>query len=402
MKLVNYIENPSEVAVIDNVSMASSSIYTSPEKPIIYQRRNEGYEKSDESSNYESVAFSMLSFKAYDRSVPQSSRHVSGVDDESVQSNNYIENDTYNMLDIERQLDDISTGVSSKMSHIRSWHASIENSFRDENNVLDEQQLHPPEVGMDSCMPYIPRIDHSNRMAKDISTKTKPTRYSIYLFSACLLGAVVLIILLAVLVSNSDDNDVALNAQSVTNAPTHTPTTTEQVQLNKPTLNPAYLQGDGECVDDNEATIRLGSDHRDCAWLATHEASQVIFCQDIYPYVYNVCKATCRNCNNHSSPNEEGQNMPTEAPTPDKTLEVLSQSLTNATQQQSTTSSQNMIEQGATTCLDESDATIVISPYESINCTWLSSHPASQIIFCRPQYFPLVYDACRSTCKNCD
>jgi hypothetical protein len=94
--------------------------------------------------------------------------------------------------------------------------------------------------------------------------------------------------------------------------------------------------------------------------------------------------------------------MPTEAPTPDKTLEVLSQSLTNATQQQSTTSSQNMIEQGATTCLDESDATIVISPYESINCTWLSSHPASQIIFCRPQYFPLVYDACRSTCKNCD
>jgi hypothetical protein len=85
-----------------------------------------------------------------------------------------------------------------------------------------------------------------------------------------------------------------------------------------------------------------------------------------------------------------------------ETIEVSSQLLKNATQQQqATTSLHDMAEEGDAICYDDADAVIAISPDENKNCAWLALHPASQVIFCRPDYYPLVYESCRATCNNC-
>lgn len=49
-------------------------------------------------------------------------------------------------------------------------------------------------------------------------------------------------------------------------------------------------------------------------------------------------------------------------------------------------------------CVD-SDVTFVLDEQE-VNCTWLSEHIASQIVYCDP-FYPEPYSLCAMTCKNC-
>ena len=404
MKLVEYIENPnfaSKKAVNDNLSMASSSIYTSPEKSIGTRSTNEGKEGNDENSTWKSIAFSIKSFEGYGRRVARSSHPINSKNDvDSVHFSSFIEPEPYNMLDIERQLDDISIGVTSKMSNESLWHTVCDNRFQEENNMLRKQQNYPQEEAMNSCLYFVPTSGGKKGISHDQSSKKKSARYSLSLISFCVFGTIGLVTLLVILLVNRDGNDVALNEQvSVDVLSVQAPTPSPYTYV--PTLIPTYVEEEDECIDDNEATIRLGTDHRDCAWLAMHEASQIMFCHDIYPLVYNVCKATCGSCNNQSSLNGNAKETPTAAPTMVETLEVATQSPTSTTLQQGT-SPQNDGEQGVVVCIDDLDTTFAIDQYEQQNCTWLASHPASQIIFCRPDYYPLVYDACRATCKKCN
>lgn len=418
MKLVEYIENhnsDNNLVDDDNASMVSSSIYTSPEKSCVVKRRNDGYERNDEKSMV-STSFSLKSFAVHDRRVFPRSRSPNGKDDISLQITEFVENEDYSIQDIERQLDDISLG----MSRASLWHPSIEHRSYDVDMLhIEERQL--PEGAMNSCMYFASTTDHDDDVTQCQSTKEKVAKRSFYTCLLCFLGTVTTIILLAVLVPNrdgsngasmrqssyvavSDESNAASTEPSVNtlspDAPTQSPTTAQKY-LHQPTMVPTYVLDDDECVDDNEAIVRIGSDHRDCAWLAQHQASQVIFCQSIYPSVYNVCKATCHSCNNQSFGNGEGNNTPTVAPTVLETVGPPPQPMTNTIHQPPATSP-NIIGQGAVVCLDDIDATIDIGPHEGMNCTWLASRPASQIIFCRSDYFPLVYNTCRATCKNCE
>lgn len=418
MKLVEYIENhnsDNNLVDDDNASMVSSSIYTSPEKSFVVKRRNDGYERNDEKSMV-STSFSLKSFAVYDRKLFPRNCSPNSKDDISLQLTEFVENEDYSIQDIERQLDDISLG----MSHASLWHPSIEHRRHDVDMLhIQERQL--PEGAMNSCMYDASTTDHGDDVTQCQSTKWKVTKRTFYTSFSCVLGTVIIIILLAVLVPSRDDNNGASMRQSSYvavsdesnaastepsfntlsfDAPTQSPTTAQKY-LHQPTMVPTYVLDDDECEDDNEAIVRIGNDHRDCAWLAQHEASQAIFCQSVYPHVYNVCKATCHNCNDQLSANGEGGNTPTVAPTVLETVGPPPQPVTNTIQQPPPTSS-NIIGQGAVVCLDDIDATIDIGQHEGVNCTWLASHPASQIIFCRSDYFPLVYNTCKATCKNCD
>ena len=105
MKLVEYIERPNsddELVDNDNVSMASSSIYTSPEKSIMLKNIIDGYERKDDKS-MDATSFSMNGVAVNGCRVFPISHSTAGSDEVSSQSSDFIESEAYDVQDIERQ-----------------------------------------------------------------------------------------------------------------------------------------------------------------------------------------------------------------------------------------------------------------------------------------------------------
>jgi hypothetical protein len=65
------------------------------------------------------------------------------------------------------------------------------------------------------------------------------------------------------------------------------------VNIAEPTASPIT---DGECIDDLTGSFYVDSEFQDCSYLASHPASQVLFCSPAYEEIYELCKKTCQKC----------------------------------------------------------------------------------------------------------
>ncbi len=322
MKLFDFIESPksaSKHVVNDNVSMCSSSIYTSRERSSASRRISTTKERSAERSIM-STSVSMKSFPPLDHWAIARTRSTTGNDNVSLHLSEFVENDEYNMLDIEEQLDNISADEATT----RSWYPSFESTCPGED-ILRKQQLQPPAAAMSSSTQYVSPNDHEAAASQEQSIKMFSTKHSFYACSVCIWSAVVLTLLIIVLAPNRDDMNKAPSVQlthSVTPNdkyfPTGAPTMIATVEppsqvplpsnkhIDFPTEAPtpeesieaqSLTQATDLCRDDTNTLIEIGREEAvNCTWLASHPASQVILCDENYPSIYNVCKVTCRNC----------------------------------------------------------------------------------------------------------
>ena len=319
MKLVAFIESSKSATqhvVNDNVSMCSSSVYTSREKSSSSRRISTTKERSDERSRMSS------SVSPLDHCTIPRTRSTTGDDNVSLYLSEFFENDEYNMLDIEEQLDNISADEAAT----RSCHPLFESICPGED-ILRHQQLQPPAAAMSSSRQYISPNDHEAAVSQEQSIQKFSTKRSLRACSVCILGALVLTLLIVVLAPNRDDVNEAPSVQSRQSAttsdkqnyPTAAPTMIETVEppslmpppsskhIEFPTASPtpeesieaqSPTQATDLCRDDTNALIEIGQQEAvNCTWLASQPASQVILCNENYPSFYNVCKATCQNCN---------------------------------------------------------------------------------------------------------
>jgi hypothetical protein len=77
------------------------------------------------------------------------------------------------------------------------------------------------------------------------------------------------------------------------------PITNQWGPVSMPTMVTSPNQGFGGgavCEDDPLGSFYIGSDARNCAWLASKSVSQTLFCKPKYADIYDLCKKTCNNC----------------------------------------------------------------------------------------------------------
>jgi hypothetical protein len=293
--------------VFDDVSISSSSIYTSS---VVRDCNlfNSAISNITECDN-ESIASTIAAAKSIGFRFPRTklnnkAERFYAADTESFTS----ETEDYDILDIENRLEEITSSKSAPRKSLQEFNKD------DQNNDMVQEKFHSCSKGV---------LPIGGKSTDEDQAHNKKLSKCFYLTLISVIGALIVLILMSTLMptkhemERSNDREGSLDMYPILlldtlvpsfspfKAATEVPTLVEsmesstETQNESPTttLSSSPVQGVA-CIDDHNATLLLGNDERDCLWLAAHIASQILYCQTKYPYVYNVCKATCKSCFN--------------------------------------------------------------------------------------------------------
>jgi hypothetical protein len=279
---------PVDVDGWDEASIESSSVYTTSiqkgyKLPPVEESETE--DKSGSNDDEMSRGSTIDTRKSIQSRLPYFKRNTKekfySADEESF-TGSIADYEDYDLADLERQLQDINISKPSTKKDTRQLKKSL---YKDPL----EQAPTPSSKGNENEIDKDEEADFFC-VRKESAKKFKCTIILVFVSCVFFLVSAVLILASYKSSSSSEGSKTSLEQISKPLPIIAEPTAAPSMEA---TIESTTAE---ECIDDMTGSFIVDTEFQDCSYLASHPASQLMFCNTQYDEIYELCKKTCKKC----------------------------------------------------------------------------------------------------------